>query len=82
MLVDLGLEVIRVGAGLVAWPIQVTSVLPSSALATYFLWQQSWRKFGDGGPNREQAKQRMLRLADTADVVMTFRPGAMERSWA
>ncbi len=31
--------------------------------------QQSWQGVSDGGPNRRQAKQ-ILRLADTADVVL------------
>lgn len=81
VLVDLGAEVIKVEAPGGEAARQITSVLPGRPpLATYFLPNNRGKKSVTVDLTTEQAKQQMLRLADTADVVLeAFRPGTMEK---
>ncbi|CKM06875.1 acyl-CoA transferase [Mycobacterium tuberculosis] len=78
---DLGAEVIKVEAPGGEAARQITSVLPGRPpLATYFLPNNRGKKSVTVDLTTEQAKQQMLRLADTADVVLeAFRPGTMEK---
>ena len=81
VLADLGAEVIKVEAPGGEAARQITAVLPGRPpLATFFLPAQPGQEVGDSGPDTDEGKQQMLRLADTADVVLEgFRPGVMER---
>ncbi|HXA91032.1 MAG TPA: CoA transferase [Mycobacterium sp.] len=81
VLADLGAEVIKVEAPGGEAARQITAVLPGRPpLATYFLPNNRGKKSVAVDLTTEEAKQQILRLADTADVVLEgFRPGVMER---
>ena len=81
VLADLGAEVIKVEAPGGEAARQITAVLPGRPpLATYFLPNNRGKKSVTVDLTDEDAKQQILRLADTADVVLEgFRPGVMER---
>jgi crotonobetainyl-CoA:carnitine CoA-transferase CaiB-like acyl-CoA transferase len=81
VLADLGAEVIKVEAPGGEAARQITAVLPGRPpLATYFLPNNRGKKSVAVDLTNEEAKQQILRLADTADVVLEgFRPGVMER---
>jgi crotonobetainyl-CoA:carnitine CoA-transferase CaiB-like acyl-CoA transferase len=81
VLADLGAEVIKVEAPGGEAARQITAVLPGRPpLATYFLPNNRGKKSVTVNLTTEEAKQQILRLADTADVVLEgFRPGVMER---
>jgi crotonobetainyl-CoA:carnitine CoA-transferase CaiB-like acyl-CoA transferase len=80
-LADLGAEVIKVEAPGGEAARQITAVLPGRPpLPTYFLPNNRGKKSVAVDLTDEDAKQQILRLADTADVVLEgFRPGVMER---
>ena len=81
VLADLGAEVIKVEAPGGEAARQITAVLPGRPpLATYFLPNNRGKKSVTVDLTTDEGKQRILRLADTADVVLEgFRPGVMER---
>jgi crotonobetainyl-CoA:carnitine CoA-transferase CaiB-like acyl-CoA transferase len=81
VLADLGAEVIKVEAPGGEAARQITAVLPGRPpLATYFLPNNRGKKSVTVDLTDEDAKQQILRLAGTADVVLEgFRPGVMER---
>jgi crotonobetainyl-CoA:carnitine CoA-transferase CaiB-like acyl-CoA transferase len=81
VLADLGAEVIKVEAPTGEASRHITSVLPGRPpLATYFLPNNRGKKSVTADLANTEAKQQILRLADTADVVLeAFRPGVMER---
>jgi crotonobetainyl-CoA:carnitine CoA-transferase CaiB-like acyl-CoA transferase len=81
VLADLGAEVIKVEAPGGEASRQITAVLPGRPpLATYFLPNNRGKKSVTVNLTDDEAKQQILRLADTADVVLEgFRPGIMER---
>ncbi|OBF20057.1 acyl-CoA transferase [Mycobacterium kubicae] len=81
ILADLGAEVIKVEAPGGEAARQITSVLPGRPpLATYFLPNNRGKKSVTVDLATAEAKQQILQLADTADVVLEgFRPGVMER---
>jgi crotonobetainyl-CoA:carnitine CoA-transferase CaiB-like acyl-CoA transferase len=81
VLADLGAEVIKVEAPGGEASRQITAVLPGRPpLATYFLPNNRGKKSVTVNLTDDAAKQQILRLADTADVVLEgFRPGIMER---
>jgi crotonobetainyl-CoA:carnitine CoA-transferase CaiB-like acyl-CoA transferase len=81
VLADLGAEVIKVEAPGGEASRQITAVLPGRPpLATYFLPNNRGKKSVTADLTTAEAKQQILRLADTADVVLEgFRPGVMER---
>jgi crotonobetainyl-CoA:carnitine CoA-transferase CaiB-like acyl-CoA transferase len=81
VLADLGAEVIKVEAPGGEAARHITSVLPGRPpLATYFLPNNRGKKSVAVDLTTEQGKQQVLRLADTADVILEgFRPGVMER---
>jgi len=81
VLADLGAEVIKVEAPGGEAARQITAVLPGRPpLPTYFLPNNRGKKSVTVDLTDEDAKQQILRLADTADVVLEgFRPGVMER---
>jgi crotonobetainyl-CoA:carnitine CoA-transferase CaiB-like acyl-CoA transferase len=81
VLADLGAEVIKIEAPGGEQARRLTSVLPGRPpLATYFLPNNRGKKSVTVDLTNEEAKQQILRLADTADVVLEgFRPGVMER---
>ncbi|MBV9321154.1 MAG: CoA transferase [Mycobacterium sp.] len=81
VLADLGAEVIKVEAPDGEAARHLTSVLPGRPpLATYFLPNNRGKKSVTVDLTSAQAKQQIVRLADTADVVLeAFRPGVMER---
>jgi len=81
VLADLGAEVIKVESPGGEAARHITAVLPGRPpLATYFLPNNRGKKSVAVDLTTEEAKQQILRLADTADVVMEgFRPGVMER---
>ncbi|MGB9224757.1 CoA transferase [Mycobacterium sp.] len=81
VLADLGAEVIKVEAPGGEAARHITAVLPGRPpLATYFLPNNRGKKSVAVDLTTEEAKQQILRLADTADVVLEgFRPGVMER---
>ncbi|BBZ10184.1 CoA transferase [Mycobacterium branderi] len=81
VLADLGAEVIKVEAPGGEAARQITSVLPGRPpLATYFLPNNRGKKSVAVDLTTDEGKQQILRLADTADVVLEgFRPGVMER---
>ncbi|HET7072893.1 MAG TPA: CoA transferase [Mycobacterium sp.] len=81
VLADLGAEVIKVEAPGGDAARHITAVLPGRPpLATYFLPNNRGKKSVTADLTTEEGKQRILGLADTADVVLEgFRPGVMER---
>ncbi|WP_156685703.1 CoA transferase [Mycobacterium sp. Marseille-P9652] len=81
VLADLGAEVIKVEAPGGEAARHITAVLPGRPpLATYFLPNNRGKKSVTVDLTTEEGKQQILRLADTADVVLEgFRPGVMER---
>lgn len=81
VLADLGAEVIKVEAPAGEAARHLTSVLPGRPpLATYFLPNNRGKKSVTVDLTSAEAKQQIVRLADTADVVLeAFRPGVMER---
>jgi crotonobetainyl-CoA:carnitine CoA-transferase CaiB-like acyl-CoA transferase len=81
VLADLGAEVIKVEAPGGDAARQITSVLPGRPpLPTYFLPNNRGKKSVSVDLASDEAKRQILRLADTADVLLeAFRPGVMER---
>ncbi|MGB8386466.1 CoA transferase [Mycobacterium sp.] len=81
ILADLGAEVIKIEAPGGEAARRLTAVLPGRPpLATYFLPNNRGKKSLMVDLTTDEAKQQILRLADTADVVLEgFRPGVMER---
>ncbi|CAM4160008.1 Succinyl-CoA:(R)-benzylsuccinate CoA-transferase subunit BbsF [Mycobacterium basiliense] len=81
VLADLGAEVIKVEAPGGEAARQITAVLPGRPpLATYFLPNNRGKKSVAVDLTNDAARQQIVRLADTADVVLEgFRPGVMER---
>jgi crotonobetainyl-CoA:carnitine CoA-transferase CaiB-like acyl-CoA transferase len=81
VLADLGAEVIKVEAPGGEAARHITSVLPGRPpLATYFLPNNRGKKSVVVDLTTEPGKQQVLRLADTADVILEgFRPGVMEK---
>ncbi|MGW2664079.1 CaiB/BaiF CoA transferase family protein [Nocardia tengchongensis] len=81
VLVDLGAEVIKIEAPGGEAARRITSVLPGrKPLATYFLPNNRGKKSVMVDLGAAEAKEAVLRLADTADVVLeAFRPGVMEK---
>ncbi len=81
VLADLGAEVIKVEAPGGEAARHITSVLPGRPpLATYFLPNNRGKKSVVVDLTTEQGKQQILRLTDTADVILEgFRPGVMEK---
>jgi crotonobetainyl-CoA:carnitine CoA-transferase CaiB-like acyl-CoA transferase len=81
VLADLGAEVIKIEAPGGEQARRLTSVLPGRPpLATYFLPNNRGKKSVTVDLTVDEARQQILRLADTADVVLEgFRPGVMER---
>ena len=81
VLADLGAEVIKVEAPGGEAARHIIAVLPGRPpLATYFLPNNRGKKSVTADLRTEDAKQQILRLADTADVVLEgFRPGVMEK---
>ncbi|KAA1250337.1 CoA transferase [Mycobacterium simiae] len=81
VLADLGAEVIKIEAPGGEAGRQITAVLPGRPpLPSYFLPNNRGKKSVTVDLNTAEARQQILRLADTADVVLEgFRPGVMER---
>ncbi|ETW22922.1 CoA transferase [Mycobacterium gastri] len=81
VLADLGAEVIKIEAPGGEAARQITAVLPGRPpLPTYFLPNNRGKKSVTVDLTAGAARQQILRLADTADVVLEgFRPGVMER---
>jgi crotonobetainyl-CoA:carnitine CoA-transferase CaiB-like acyl-CoA transferase len=81
VLADLGAEVIKVEAPGGEAARHITAVLPGRPpLATYFLPNNRGKKSVAIDLTTELGKQQILRLTDTADVILEgFRPGVMER---
>ncbi len=81
VLADLGAEVIKVEAPGGEAARHITSILPGRPpLAPYFLPNNRGKKSVCVDLTTEQGKQEILRLSDTADVILEgFRPGVMER---
>lgn len=81
VLADLGAEVIKVEAPDGEAARHLTSVLPGRPpLATYFLPNNRGKKSVTVDLTSAESKQQIVRLADSADVVLeAFRPGVMER---
>lgn len=81
VLADLGAEVIKIEAPVGEAARHITTVLPGRPpLATLFLPHNRGKKSVMADLTDDTAKQRILRLVDTADVVLEgFRPGVMER---
>ena len=81
VLADLGAEVIKVEAPGGEAARHITSVLPGRpSLAPYFLPNNRGKKSVALDLTTEQGKDQVLRLADTADVILEgFRPGVMEK---
>ncbi|MDC8971932.1 CoA transferase [Mycobacterium marinum] len=81
VLADLGGEVIKVEAPGGEAARHITAVLPHRPpLATYFLPNNRGKKSVSVDLSTDTARRQILRLADTADVVLEgFRPGVMER---
>src|SRR5574340_1007115 len=77
VLADLGAEVIKVEAPAGDASRHITSVLPGRPpLAVYFLPNNRGKKSVQVDLSTPEARQQILRLADTADVVLEgFRPG-------
>jgi crotonobetainyl-CoA:carnitine CoA-transferase CaiB-like acyl-CoA transferase len=81
VLADLGAEVIKVEAPAGEAARQITAVLPGRPpLPTLFLPHNRGKKSVAVDLTTDEGKQQILRLSDTADVVLEgFRPGVMER---
>ncbi|UQX12365.1 CaiB/BaiF CoA transferase family protein [Candidatus Mycobacterium methanotrophicum] len=81
VLADLGAEVIKVEAPGGEAARRITAVLPGRPpLATYFLPNNRGKKSVVIDLTTELGKQQVMRLTDTADVILEgFRPGVMER---
>lgn len=81
VLADLGAEVIKIEAPIGEAARHITAVLPGRPpLATLFLPHNRGKKSVMADLTDDTAKQQILRLVDTADVVLEgFRPGVMER---
>jgi crotonobetainyl-CoA:carnitine CoA-transferase CaiB-like acyl-CoA transferase len=81
VLADLGAEVIKIEAPAGEAARHITAVLPGRPpLATLFLPHNRGKKSVVADLTSDETKQQILRLADTADVVLEgFRPGVMER---
>ncbi|OBH90508.1 CoA transferase [Mycobacterium sp. E2733] len=81
VLADLGAEVIKVEAPLGEAARQITAVLPGRPpLPTLFLPHNRGKKSVAVDLTDDEARQQILRLVDSADVVLEgFRPGVMER---
>lgn len=81
VLADLGAEVIKIEAPAGEAARHITAVLPGRPpLATLFLPHNRGKKSVMADLRSDEAKERILRLVDTADVVLEgFRPGVMER---
>jgi crotonobetainyl-CoA:carnitine CoA-transferase CaiB-like acyl-CoA transferase len=81
VLADLGAEVIKIEAPVGEAARHITTVLPGRPpLATLFLPHNRGKKSVIADLTSEETKQQILRLVDTADVVLEgFRPGVMER---
>ncbi|KZS79099.1 acyl-CoA transferase [Mycobacterium kansasii] len=81
VLADLGAEVIKIEAPGGEAARHITAVLPGRPpLPTYFLPNNRGKKSVTVDLTTGAARQQILRLADTADVVLEgFRPGVMER---
>ena len=81
VLADLGAEVIKIEAPVGEAARHITTVLPGRPpLATLFLPHNRGKKSVTADLTSEETKQQILRLVDTADVVLEgFRPGIMER---
>ncbi|HUB58103.1 MAG TPA: CoA transferase [Mycobacterium sp.] len=81
VLADLGAEVIKVEAPDGEAARHITSVLPGRPpLAPYFLPNNRGKKSVAVDLTTRQGKDHVLKLADTADVILEgFRPGVMER---
>ncbi|HTM85548.1 MAG TPA: CoA transferase [Mycobacterium sp.] len=81
VLADLGAEVIKVEAPGGEASRHITSVLPGrKPLVAYFLPNNRGKKSVTADLRTVEAKQQILGLVDTADVVLeSFRPGVMER---
>ncbi|WP_433560434.1 CaiB/BaiF CoA transferase family protein [Nocardia sp. CA-151230] len=81
VLVDLGAEVIKIEAPGGEAARRITSVLPGrKPLATYFLPNNRGKKSVMVDLATEAGKDAVMRLADTADVILeAFRPGVMEK---
>jgi crotonobetainyl-CoA:carnitine CoA-transferase CaiB-like acyl-CoA transferase len=81
VLADLGAEVIKVEAPGGEAARHITSILPGRPpLAPYFLPNNRGKKSVSVDLTTEQGNQEILRLSDTADVILEgFRPGVMER---
>ena len=81
VMADLGAEVIKVEAPGGEAARQIVAVLPGRPpLPTLFLPHNRGKKSVAVDLRTDEGKQQILRLADTADVVLEgFRPGVMER---
>ncbi len=81
VLADLGAEVIKIEAPVGEAARHITAVLPGRPpLATLFLPHNRGKKSVVADLTNAETKQQILRLVDTADVVLEgFRPGVMER---
>ncbi|WP_118914373.1 CoA transferase [Mycobacterium shigaense] len=81
VLADLGAEVIKIEAPVGEAARHITAVLPGRPpLATLFLPHNRGKKSVMADLRTDEAKQQILHLVDTADVVLEgFRPGVMER---
>ncbi|CDO87327.1 YfdE protein [Mycobacterium triplex] len=81
IMADLGAEVIKVEAPDGEAARQIVAVLPGRPpLPTLFLPHNRGKKSVAVDLTNDEAKQQILRLVDTADVVLEgFRPGVMER---
>ncbi len=81
VLADLGAEVIKIEAPVGEAARHITAVLPGRPpLATLFLPHNRGKKSVIADLTNAETKEQILRLADTADVVLEgFRPGVMER---
>jgi crotonobetainyl-CoA:carnitine CoA-transferase CaiB-like acyl-CoA transferase len=81
VLADLGAEVIKIEAPVGEAARHITAVLPGRPpLATLFLPHNRGKKSVVADLTSAETKEQILRLVDTADVVLEgFRPGVMER---
>jgi crotonobetainyl-CoA:carnitine CoA-transferase CaiB-like acyl-CoA transferase len=81
VLADLGAEVIKIEAPVGEAARHITAVLPGRPpLATLFLPHNRGKKSVVADLTNAETKEQILRLVDTADVVLEgFRPGVMER---
>ena len=81
VLADLGAEVIKIEAPGGESARRIVSVVPGrKPLATYFLPNNRGKKSVMVDLRSEEGRQHILRLVDTADVILeAFRPGVMEK---